>query len=442
MTTLPGDDCAAVPRAQQLLALARWAANDFARYDAASAQRIMAAVARVAEVEAEPYARWAVRETGSGVVEHKATKNRLASRGLLERYGDQDYVTPRSTGARLELPRPAGVLFAVMPSTNPISTLYTTILLSLLTRNALVLSPPPLAAQCSVDAARVLARAAVVAGAPDGVVQIVEQPTAAVLQALIGDERVARVIGDLRPGNVPVLVDASADPIGSAQKLLASKAFDNSLLPTSESVLIVEEPVADQLLKAMGRRGAALLTPEQCDRVRDAVFPGGRSDPRFSGRDAATIAEAAGITVPAGSTVLLAPLDLAVPEDPLAHPKPFPVLGVVRVPDTVRGIRTAVAVLRIGASGSPGGAAVIHSTRARTVLEYLAAVRVPRVAVNQGGSELGPDLEPEHLLTWTTANPSVIMQGYAAGGGQEAGPWHTPPGPVPPYPLASNLRKR
>jgi acetaldehyde dehydrogenase/alcohol dehydrogenase len=180
------------------------------------------------------------------------------------------------------------------------------------------------------------------------------------------------------------------------------------------------------------------------------VFPGGRFAPRFLGRDAVTIAAAAGIEVPRSTRVLLAPLEFAMPEEPLAHPKPCPVAGVLRVPDVARGIRAAVAVLRIGFADGPGGSgrarrpraeagsAVIHSADPGTVLEYTAAVRVSRVAVNAGGSMIGPVLEPKHLVSWTTAGYGPELAGTAEDF-VRLSPWHPPSGPVPPYPDASNV---
>ena len=137
-----------VPRARQMLERARWASRSFATYDHASVMRILQAVTRVAEERAEHYAEWAVRETGFGVVADKVVKNRLCSRGILDAYGDHDYVSPRvdAGGLKLlELPRPAGVVLALTPSTNPVSTVYFKVILALMTRNAIVVSPHPFA---------------------------------------------------------------------------------------------------------------------------------------------------------------------------------------------------------------------------------------------------------------------------------------------------------
>ncbi len=475
---LPPIEAAGVPRARQMLERARWAARAFATYDRDSVLQIVDAVTRVAEERAEHYAEWAVRETGFGVVADKVVKNRLCSRGILDTYRDHDYVTPRIDAERklVEVPRPAGVVFALTPSTNPVSTVYFKVILSLLTRNAVVVSPHPYAKECCSDAARMLAEAAVAAGAPDGVIQWVDEPSVPLIDALMTDPRTDVILATggvavvraayssgnpaigVGPGNVPVLVDATADLARAAKKLVDSKAFDNSILCTNESVLIVEEAVADRFLREMSRHGAHLLGPDERDLVRDTVFPGGRFDTSMVGKDAATIADKAGVRVPSRTRVLLAPFDLAVVEEPLAHEKLCPVLGVTRVPTARRGIRTAQALLRIGGAGH---SAVIHSNDPRTVMEYTAAVDVLRVTVNEGGStgsagfgthlapsmtigtgyvgrsSLSENLEPKHLVDLTriaySTDPSEVLPSF-----EEITPWAAPTGPVPRYPVPSN----
>ncbi|MGZ5404888.1 MAG: aldehyde dehydrogenase family protein [Nocardioides sp.] len=469
-----------VPRARQMLERARWAARAFASYDHGSVMRIVEAVTRVAEERAEHYAEWAVRETGFGVVADKVVKNRLCSRGILEAYRDHDYASPRpDAGGRkiLEIPRPAGVVLALTPSTNPVSTLYFKVILSLMTRNAVVVSPHPFAKECCADAARALGEAAIAAGAPDGVVQVVEQPSVPLIDALMTDERTDVILATggsavvraaysssnpaigVGPGNVPVFVDATADLARAAKKLVDSKAFDNSILCTNESVLIVEEVAADRFLAEMTRHGAHVLDDADRDKVRETVFPEGRFDTSMVGKDAATIASKAGVRVPPRTRILLAPFDLVVDEEPLAHEKLCPVLGVTRVPSAERGIRTAAAVLRIGGAGH---SAVIHSKNPRTVIDYAAAVNVLRVAVNEGGSagsagfdtdlapsmtigtgfagrsSLGENLQPKHLMNWAriaySSDPAEVMPSF-----EGLSPNVAPLSPVPAYPVASNL---
>ena len=173
MIDLERRDPPGAARAAMMLQRAHWAAEIFARYDRDRVVRIMDAVAEAAEAHAERYAEEAVAETGMGVVEHKILKNRMLSRGLWDQYRDHDFVSPRidHDAKILELPRPAGVIFALTPVTNPIATVYFKVMLALMTRNAIVVSPHPGAKVVCADAVRMLTDAAVRAGAPDGCLQ-------------------------------------------------------------------------------------------------------------------------------------------------------------------------------------------------------------------------------------------------------------------------------
>jgi len=475
---VPGS-AAATWRARQMLARAHWAAGAFAAYDRASVLRIAEAVAKAAHAQSRRYAEWAVRETGFGVVEHKVVKNEACSLGILERYRDDDYVSPRIDAAAkiLSLPRPAGVILALTPSTNPVCSVFFKVILALLTRNAIVVSPHPMAQACCADAARLLASVATEAGAPDGTIQVVPDATVPLIEALMADPvtdvivatggtavvRAAHRSGNpalgVGPGNAPVLVDATADPAAAARRIADSKAFDNSILCTNESVLVVQEPVADRLLRELHRQQAALLDEAATGRLRAYLFPDGRLNGEAIGKGAAWIADRAGIRVPPQTRVLLAPFDLVADEEPLAHEKLCPVLGVVRTESADRGIEAARAVVRLGGAGH---SAAIHSTDPRVIMRYGIRVPVLRITVNAGNStgsagldtnlapsmtlgtgfvgrsSIGENLEPRHLVNWTrvayNADAGVPFDDFAG-----IAAWSPPDGPVPGYPHASNL---
>ncbi len=470
---------AGVPRGRAMVERAEWAARAFATYDIQSVRRIARAAAQAGLSHAGEFAAQAVEETGFGVADHKLLKNQACSIGIWDEYGGDDYVSPIVDDARkiVEIPRPAGVVFALTPSTNPVATVYFKIMLCLLTRNAIIVSPHPFAKVVSAQAARVMAEAAVAAGAPDGCIQVIEDPSIPLISALMQDERVDVILATggspmvrsayrsgnpaigVGPGNVPVLVDASADIPAAATRIVASKAFDNSILCTNESVLIVEESVRDRLVGAMQREGAVFLDPEQTASIRTLLFPNGTFDTSWVGKSAGVIAEAAGIKVPAKARILVAPFDLVVPEEPLAHEKLCPVLGMVTVPTARRGIQVAQAVLRISGAGH---SAAVHSEDPGLIMAFASAVRVLRVAVNVGNSlgsagiqtnlaptmtigtgffgrsSVGENLHPKHLIHHTriavNADDGVAMPAF-----HEFDPWQAPQGQVPAYPLASNL---
>jgi acetaldehyde dehydrogenase / alcohol dehydrogenase len=446
------------PRARMMLQRARWASDAFARYRSDQIREIVNAVADTAFHNAERFATETVQETGMGVAEHKRRKNEECSRGLVQRYASRDFAGVRVDPERklVEVPKPAGVILALTPSTNPIATVYFKVLLALMTRNAIVVSPHPLARRVSVEAVRVMADAAIAAGAPDGTIQVVEEPTIPLIEALMADPgtdvilatggtavvRAAYRSGNpalgVGPGNVPALVDATADLARAARCLAESKAFDNSILCTNESTLIAEQSIADALAAELQAAGAAVLDAEGAQRIRAACYPDGVIDIALAGRDALALAQAAGIRVPPATRLLVAPFEMVVPEEPLAREKLFPLLGMVRVRDARHGIDAARAVLRIGGAGH---SAVIHSRSPATILAYGAAVRVLRVSVNAPGStgaagldthlpltmtigtgffgrsSLTESLQPDHLVQWTriayASDPSVPFGEFA-----------------------------
>ena len=252
------------PRARMMLQRARWAATTFATYDRERTRAIVEAAAEVAFQNAERLAHDAVKETGMGVAEHKRRKNEACSKGLVERYAAEDFVGVRVDAGRklVEVPKPAGVILALTPSTNPVATTFFKVLCALMTRNAVVVSPHPMARHTCAEAVRLMSRAAVAAGAPDGCLQVVQEPTIPLIEALMADPEVDLIVATggtavvraayhsgnpalgVGPGNVPVLVDATADLAHAAACLVDSKSFDNSILCTNESTLIAESAIA------------------------------------------------------------------------------------------------------------------------------------------------------------------------------------------------------
>jgi acetaldehyde dehydrogenase/alcohol dehydrogenase len=470
-----------IPQAGHLLERARWAARAYADYNQAAVSAIVTAVADAGYAEAERFATAAVAETGMGVAADKVIKNRACSRGILDFYRGEDFVSPRVDPARkiVEIPRPAGVVLALTPTTNPVATVYFKVILALMTRNAVVVAPHPRAKHCSADAARVLAEAAVNAGAPDGIVQVIDEPSIPLVEALMADERTDVIVatggtGVVRaayssgnpalgvgPGNVPVFVDASADINAAARRIVDSKAFDNSVLCTNESVLIAEESIANSLSSALTRNGAHILDVEGARRLREYMFADGHLNTDVVGRDAAWIAGQAGLRVTPKTRVLVAPFEHVIAEEVLTHEKLSPVIGMTTVADAERGIRAAGAVVRIAGAGH---SAAIHSENPSVIADFAAKVPVLRVSVNVGNStgssgletnlapsmtigtgfvgrsSIGDNLQPHHLMNWTriayNSDSGVAMPNFAG-----ITPWRSPTGPVPEYPRASNDRE-
>ncbi|MEN3307692.1 MAG: acetaldehyde dehydrogenase / alcohol dehydrogenase [Micromonosporaceae bacterium] len=384
---------------------ASWAARAFARYDKPSVDRIVQAVAAAGVAAAAEHARLAVQETGFGVPAHQELANLACAQCL----GADDLVSPRLAGT-LRLPRPLGVILARTPPVIPVAAVYRTVLAALATRNALVISPHPAARSVSTRAALALAEAAVAAGAPEGVIQVTDAGFDGADLVLAPPDQ---------PDNVPVIVDGTADLARAAVTIVDSKAFDNSTVDGAPSVLVVTSSAADRLVELLRHAGGHLLRAGE--RVTD----------QLPGRDAGHLAGLAGIAVPTDTRVLMAPFDLAGPEEPLARPKPYPLMGLLRVATPAQAVAAARAVLRLGA----GRRAAVHSTDLAALPGYLAGLPVARVSVNGADDNVaawvGADPAPENLVRWTTI--------VAPGPELPAPPPATAPvGPVPAYPHASN----
>lgn len=433
---------------RQMLERAEVAARSFATYDRPAVMRIVRAVAGAAERNAQRLAHEAIRETGFGNEPDKVEKNLAVARGFVEEYGAIDYCGHRVDGESrvLSVPKPAGVVLGVTPSTSPVAAIYLKVLCALLTRNAIVISPHPSAVQTGIETARVLAEAAEAAGAPEGAVQIVPKPTIPLVESMMADPRTRLVIATgggavvkaayrsgtpaigVGPGNPPVVVDETADLANAAKSIVNSKSFDNSVLCTAESVLFAVRSIESGLRRQLESNGAYICSDRETQRVRDYVYPRGKFDSGVVGRSAVDIARGAGVRVPSDTRVLVAPFEQVVNDEPLTHEKLCPVLGMRVVSDFDEALREAKALVEIVGIGH---SAAIHSDDPQRVLDFGTALPVHRVSVNVpaslggagigtglpmtmsvgtgfvGGSSSGENLNPDHFVQWSRSAYSV-----------------------------------
>ena len=292
-----------------------------------------------------------------------------------------------------------------------------------MTRNAVVLSPHPGAKGVCSEAARVLSEAAKAAGAPDGAIQVIEEPTIPLIEALMRDERVDLIVATggpavvkaayrsgnpamgVGPGNAPVLVDDTADVTEAGKRIVASKSFDNSILCTNESTVLAYASIADRLLAAMKAAGAHICTPAETEKVRALLFRDDGFNTAMIGKDAALIAKEAGFSAN-GAKILVTPVTLVQPEEKLVREKLCPVLAFARVDGLDQAIASARSMMRRSGKGHTAG---VHSKRETTILAFAAAVPALRFAVNAGCSLGASGFE-------TNLGPSMtIGTGFAGG---------------------------
>jgi acetaldehyde dehydrogenase (acetylating) len=395
-------DLISIQEARQAVERASEAQKKFARFSQEQVDSVVEACAEAATEAGESLARLAVEETGYGNVPDKIIKNRLASVDVPRAIRGMKTVgivrEDREKGI-LEIAEPVGVVAAVIPSTNPTSTTIYKTLISLKARNAAVLSPHPTAMRCICESVTVLNRAALKMGAPENLIMCLEHPTTQGTQELmrhrltgvilatggIGLVRAAYSSGrpafGVGPGNVPSLVERTANVRKAIADIFAGKTFDYGTICSSEQSIVAEEAVRDEALEECRKQGGYFLSEQEIERLGAIVFHGGAHVPntRVVGRPATVIAEMAGIKVPAGTRVLIARLEGVGRDVPLSGEKLSPILSFYSAADLAAGIDLCVRLLQ---HGGLGHTCSIHSQSEAAVKQYGLVVPAFRVVVN------------------------------------------------------------
>jgi acetaldehyde dehydrogenase (acetylating) len=421
-------DLQSIQEARTLAVAAREAQLKFLRASQAEVDRICAAMAEAAYANAERLGRLAVEETGYGVPEHKTLKNALCSKILWDSIKDIPTVgvIRRDTQKKVyDIAWPVGVVAALTPSTNPTSTVMFKTLISIKARNAIVLAPHPAAAKCCVETARVMAEAGVQAGMPKGLVaclswislpgtqELMRHKYTALILATGGAEmvRAAHSVGKpaygVGPGNVPVYVDRSADLRRAARYIVASKAFDHSVICATEQAVVADRPIARQLEELMQAEGAYFVDEAQARTLAGVLFPSGPLiNPKAVGKNPQQLAQMSGISVPARARILIARLKAVGREEPLSGEKLTTVLGWYEADGWEAGCERCLELINYGGRGH---SLVIHAQDENVIMQFGLEKPVFRIVVNTMGT-LG-----------TTGMTTAVMPSMTLGAGGVGG---------------------
>ena len=366
---------------------------------------VCAAMAKAGAAAAYDLARLAVEETGIGRVHYKVLKNLFGSEGVWNSIKDEKTVGIVKRDERsgiVEVASPVGVIAGIVPTTNPTSTTLFKSLIALKGRNAIIISPHPRSRRCIGETVEVLRRALERAGAPADLVQCLPNPTIESTGALMKHPEVSMILATggtglvkaayssgkpaygVGPGNVPVYVDRTADVAWAAHSIVTSQSFDNGTLCCSEQGIVVDAPVADQLLGELKKRGAHLCDEEQTKKLAKYCNVRGHMNPDVVGLDPWRIAEAAGFAVPKTTTVLLALQGGVGPEWPLSIEILAPVLSVHKVNGWQEGCRISMAMLE--AEGL-GHTCAIHAKDEKVLDAFFLEKPASRIVVNGPSSQ-------------------------------------------------------
>ncbi|SDF08061.1 acetaldehyde dehydrogenase (acetylating) [Sporomusa acidovorans] len=424
-------DLASVQEVRNLLKKAREAQQILKSFSQEQVNEIIKAMRNAGEAEACRLAAMAVSETGMGKYEDKCFKNYFAAKHVY------DYIKDMKTAGIIEtqekmwkIAEPVGVIAGIVPTTNPTSTIIYKSMIALKSRNAIVFSPHPSAARCTAEAAAVMNRAAVAAGAPEGVIgclttismdatqELMKNAITSVILATGGSALVKAAYSSgkpalgVGPGNVPVFVERSADLAKAAEYIIAGKSFDNGTICASEQAIVAEDCIAGELTQQLKRYGAHFLEPDEVEKVSKIVMlPNHSMNPRVVGKDPQVIAKMAGINVPPQVKCLVAPLDGIGSQWPLSYEKLTTVLGFYRVKDWEEGCEKCTQLLELGGIGH---SLAIHTTNETVIREFALRKPIFRVLVNTpsalGGVGATTEMAPSFTLGCGTWGGSSVSE--------------------------------
>ena len=414
-------DLASIAEARALARRAKQAWLELAEFSQEKIDAIVDAMAAAATAQAEAFARLAVEETGFGVVDDKIQKNLFASQkvynfikpmktvGVIARHEDRRVI---------EIAEPFGVVAAIVPTTNPTSTAIYKILIAIKARCTIVISPHPSAVKCITRVAEVMDEAARRAGAPEGAInwmttvtiegtqELMKQRDVAVILATggMGLVRAAYSAGKpaygVGPGNAPAFIERSANVKKAVHDIITGKTFDNGLLCSTENSAVVDEPIAEEVKREFLAQGAYFLNAAEVDAVTKVLItPQRLPNPALVGRSAVYIAGQCGITVPAETKILVAPLAGVGRDFPLSIEKLCPVLSYYVVKDWREACERCKQILRYGGMGHTMS---IHSQNDQVILEFGLHKPAFRIIVNSptthGSVGLSTGLDPAMTL--------------------------------------------
>ena len=395
-------------RLEEAIARVRAAQKKFSTYTQEQVDGIFLAAALAADNCRVPLAKLAVEETGMGVTEDKVIKNHYAAEYIYNAYRDTKTCgvieEDRAYGIR-KIAEPIGLVAAVIPTTNPTSTAIFKTLVSLKTRNGIIISPHPRAKLSTIAAAKVVLEAAVEAGAPEDIIAWIDVPSlemtnllmkeADIILATGGPGMVKAAYSSGKPalgvgaGNTPAIIDDTADVTLAVNSIIHSKTFDNGMICASEQSVIVLDKVYGAVKSEFSRRGCYFLDPDETEKVRKTILINGALNAKIVGQKAATIAGLAGIKVPDGTKILIGEVESVELSEEFAHEKLSPVLAMYRAKDLGDAFDKAEHLIADGGYGHTSSIYLDVSTGQKKLEEFYGRMKTCRVLVNTPSSQGG-----------------------------------------------------
>jgi acetaldehyde dehydrogenase (acetylating) len=415
---------------------AKEAQLEFKHFNQEQVDAVVKAMVMAGYNEAERLAKLAVEETGFGKVEDKKTKNTFATKAVWESIKDLKTVgiiDVQKNGKIIKIAEPMGVVAALIPSTNPTSTVMFKAIISLKSRNAIVASPHPKALQCTLEAVKVIKEAAIKAGAPEGLIQCMTIPTLEGTDALMKDPNVAVILATgsnamvkaayssgkpaygVGAGNVPAFIERTANISKAVADIVTGKTFDNGTLCSSEQAIIIDRPIKDKVIDEAKKLGCYFCSQEEKKKLEQFVMKGGKLNAEIVGKSAKWIAEFAGFNVPENTKILVAECFKVGKEELLSAEKLSPILALYTVDGWLDGCHKCIDLLNFGGIGHT---MVIHSNDNDVVMKFAMEKPAFRILVNTpsslGAVGYSTGLMPSLTLGCGTWGGSIVSENVTA----------------------------
>ncbi|MBQ9276009.1 MAG: bifunctional acetaldehyde-CoA/alcohol dehydrogenase [Clostridia bacterium] len=397
-----------VEKLEEMIARVREAQRVFATFTQEQVDKIFFEAALAANNARIPLARLAVEETGMGIVEDKVIKNHYAAEYIYNKYKNTKtcgvIAEDKAFGIK-KVAEPIGIVAAVIPTTNPTSTAIFKTLISLKTRNGIIISPHPRAKKATIAATKVVLEAAVKAGAPEGIIGWIDIPSLEMTNTLMKEADIILATGGpgmvkaayssgkpalgVGAGNTPAIIDDSADIILAVSSIIHSKTFDNGMICASEQSVIVLDKIYEAVKKEFALRGCYFLNPEETEKVRKTIIINGALNAKIVGQKPVTIAALAGVTVPEGTKILIGEVESVELSEEFAHEKLSPVLAMYRAKDIEDAFQKAERLVADGGYGHTSSIYLNEVTERAKIDEFAARMKTCRILVNTPSSQGG-----------------------------------------------------
>ena len=394
---------------QDLIERVKRAQRIYANYPQEKVDAIFRAASIAANNARINLAQDAVEETGMGIIEDKVIKNHFAAEYIFHKYKDDKTcgIIEDDPGFGIKkIAEPKGVICGIIPTTNPTSTAIFKSLIALKTRNAIIFSPHPRAKKCTCDAARIVLEAAVAAGAPEDIIGWIEEPTMEKTNYLMHHPHVNLILATGGPGmvksayssgkpaigvgagNTPALLDKSCNIKMAVASILMSKTFDNGVVCASEQCIIAHKDIYNEVKKELKEQGAHFLNKEEMAKLSPIILDPQRGsvNPKIVGQPAYKIAEIAGFSVPKNTKVLIGEVKKVAADEPFAHEKLSPVLGMYSCDNYGEGCMMAAQLIALGGFGHTSVLYVDEKEQDK-IDNYGKTVKTSRVLINMPASQ-------------------------------------------------------